>query len=400
MIYKLFTLTRLAKDKVNALRKLTQSLLVFQYSVLMSLVLLLPTACLNVAQDRSELEEKVGHAKLYPITVSVKDGLASVRKLNVQGENLHIELWAQAPSLEVKLNYEPEVKSSARIKLKLYNSMADSQILLLHESVQQNLPVEYTSPTVLSSELELESGSYQLLLIPPQPKLDQSWKFGLFADVQERLNGVADLLVPLGQEDLKFALISGDLTRRGAREELEAFQRQQLQHLPFPCYATLGNHELGTEGVPFYHYFGRGSFSFEYGGARFTLIDGASASIAPRTQKRLDQWLDQGIDQLHILATHIPLLDPDGTRGGAHASRLEAAALISKFQSHHLDLLLYGHVHTYRYFYQAGIPTIISGGGGSIPMRLDGIGRHYVVFEVNLNRNSLSHLVQRIYPEE
>ncbi|MAD60536.1 MAG: metallophosphoesterase [Myxococcales bacterium] len=371
-----------------------------KYCGLISLSILLHVSCLNVAQDRSALEERIGHAQLTPITVSIKDGLASIRKLNFKGESLNLELWAQAPRLEINIEYASEEQSAVSLELHLYNIMSDSQVLLLQDSAEQVVSVEYTSPTLLSGTLSLQPGRHQIHIIPPQPDSNQSWKFGLFADVQERLNGVADLFVPLGQENLKFALISGDLTRRGAREELEEFQRQQLQHLPFPCYATLGNHELGTEGVPFYHYFGRGSFSFEYGGARFTLIDGASASIAPRTQKSLNLWLDEGIDQLHILATHIPLLDPDGTRGGSHASRLEAAALISEFQAHNLDLLLYGHVHTYRYFYQAGIPTIISGGGGSIPMRLDGIGRHYVVFEVNSNRNSLSHLVQRIYPEE
>ena len=100
--------------------------------------------------------------------------------------------------------------------------------------------------------------------------------------------------------------------------------------------------------------------------------------------------------------THIPLLDPDGTRGGAFASRLEAAEVLSSLKDHRVDLLLYGHVHTYRYFHQAGIPTVISGGGGSIPMRLDGIGRHYVVFELDDPQGEarISHRIVRVYPEE
>ena len=387
------------RSKQYAQQIMRKQMSILRYIFLPSLAILL-SACLDVAQDRSDLEEKVGYAQIDSFSFSVKEGLASIRTLKFEGESLHVELWAQAPNLDITVSYEPEKQDTVPVKLKLYNIMTGSQILLLHNSVKRNLSGEYIGSTVFESTLTLESGLSQIQVVSPQPEVNKSWKFGLFADVQERLNGVADLFIPLGKEDIKFALISGDLTERGSQQELQEFQAQQLQHLPFPCYATLGNHELGTPSIPFYHYFGRGSFSFEYGQVRFTLIDGASASIAPRTQKHLDQWLDLGINQLHILATHIPLLDPDGTRGGAHASRLEAATLISKLQAHNLDLLLYGHVHTYRYFYQAGIPTIISGGGGSIPMRLDGIGRHYVVFEVNPTRNSLSHLVKRIYPEE
>ena len=31
----------------------------------------------------------------------------------------------------------------------------------------------------------------------------------------------------------------------------------------------------------------------------------------------------------------------------------------------------------------AGVPAYISGGGGAIPERMDGIGRHYLVVEVD-----------------
>ncbi len=401
----------------NTKAKCTQAnhrLLFIKLWSLLPLIFAWPSACLNVAQDRTELEEQVGHAQLDHILVDIKDGLASVREFSVQThstkKDLFLELWAQAPSLEINLDIKAQEHTEAKtddvvsIELKLYNVMSNSQVFLTQTSSQTlsqtEINVEYIAPTIMSTQLTLKTGTYHIHVVPPQPPGDQSWKFAVFADVQERLNGVADLFIPLGQEELKFALISGDLTEQGRIEELKQFQKQQLTYLPFPCYATLGNHELGTDGVPFYHYFGRGSFSFEYGEARFTLIDGASASIAPRTQARLNTWLDQGAEQLHVLATHIPLLDPDGTRGGAHASRLEAAKLLNDLQAHHLDLLLYGHVHTYRYFYQAGIPTIISGGGGSIPMRLDGIGRHYVVFEINQARDGFSHQVQRIYPEE
>jgi 3',5'-cyclic-AMP phosphodiesterase len=80
---------------------------------------------------------------------------------------------------------------------------------------------------------------------------------------------------------------------------------------------------------------------------------------------------------------HIPPLDPTGTRNGGFASKNEAAALLTEFSRAGVDLTLYGHIHTYVGFENAGIPAHISGGGGAIPNRGDGIGRHYMVIEVD-----------------
>lgn len=43
-----------------------------------------------------------------------------------------------------------------------------------------------------------------------------------------------------------------------------------------------------------------------------------------------------------------------------------------------VDLTVYGHVHSFYAFENAGI----TGGGGSIPERLDGIGRHDLAIDV------------------
>ena len=43
-----------------------------------------------------------------------------------------------------------------------------------------------------------------------------------------------------------------------------------------------------------------------------------------------------------------------------------------------VDALFLGHIHSYYAFSVAGIPTYISGGGGAIQERFDGIERHYL----------------------
>ena len=86
---------------------------------------------------------------------------------------------------------------------------------------------------------------------------------------------------------------------------------------------------------------------------------------------------------VHILGTHMPLMDPTGLRGAGFSSRNEAASLLGKLAREGIDLTLYGHVHSYYSYSNAGIPAYISGGGGAIPERWDGIGRHYLAVDVD-----------------
>jgi Icc-related predicted phosphoesterase len=75
-----------------------------------------------------------------------------------------------------------------------------------------------------------------------------------------------------------------------------------------------------------------------------------------------------------------------GVRNGAFASRSEAAALLARFAQARVDLTLYGHIHSYYSFDNAGIPAFISGGGGALPERFDTVGRHFLVIEVDAAR--------------
>ena len=56
--------------------------------------------------------------------------------------------------------------------------------------------------------------------------------------------------------------------------------------------------------------------------------------------------------------------------------------LLSQLADGNVDLTLYGHIHTYEAFENAGIPAFISGGGGADPMKGDGIDRHFLVVDV------------------
>jgi Icc-related predicted phosphoesterase len=99
---------------------------------------------------------------------------------------------------------------------------------------------------------------------------------------------------------------------------------------------------------------------------------------------------------VHVVAMHIPPFDPVGTRNAAFASRAEAAALVSKLAEAGVDLTLYGHIHSYYSFRNAGIPAFISGGGGANPEHADHIGRHFMVFDIDAKRGLVSSRVVRV----
>jgi 3',5'-cyclic AMP phosphodiesterase CpdA len=181
---------------------------------------------------------------------------------------------------------------------------------------------------------------------------------------------------------IRFVVMAGDLTELGSAAELDRFERE-LAQLPIPIYATLGNHDLGTRDDLFQDFFGRGSFRFAYRGVQFTFVDSASATLSPIVSDWLDAWLIEGRDLFHVVLMHIPPLDPAGVRNGSFASRNEAHALLGSLARGGVDLTLYGHLHTYIAFANAGIPAYISGGGGAIPERFDGIGRHFLTIDVD-----------------
>jgi 3',5'-cyclic-AMP phosphodiesterase len=335
-------------------------------------------ACIDVADDRARRDQRVGQAQAAGLSVSVDEGLAAVRRLAAN----EVTLWAQAPGLGLSL---ARSEGAGPLTITVQNLVTDAALSHIDGPVVPALPPDPTDPpTVKRWRLDVAAGgSSRLILIPPDHNSRDTLRFAVFADVQERIDDVQDIYGRMNQDPrIRFALMSGDLTDMGTVRQLTRFQNE-LRTLAFPVYATLGNHELGAEGPPFHDFHGRGNFSFSFRGARFTLLDSASATLAPLVYDWLEDWLAQASQSFHLVAMHVPPLDPVGTRNGAFASRLEAHRLLGRLAAGGVDVTFYGHVHSYYAFANAGIPAYITGGGGGIPERLDGIGRHFLTVDVD-----------------
>jgi len=350
--------------------------------------------CLRPSEQRARQDAEIGQAESEALRAEVEGGHGVVRQL----EPGDVSLWESAPRLRLQLTYrEPP---PAELWLEIANCMPGAQLATVPD-----VPVlasERDASGVCRFQLAPppELRDLALTVAPPDSERPGRFRFAVLSDVQEAINRVQDIYTRLNQvvaepEGLDFLLGAGDLTERGTSEQLERFQ-SELTRLQIPYYTTLGNHELGQNPTLFHDYFGRGNQSFEYRGVRFSLIDSASATVDPIVFGWLDEWLAAGRDQLHVVAMHIPPLDPFGVRNGAFASRSEAAKLLARLAGGGVDLTLYGHIHSYYRFDNAGMPAYISGGGGAIPERFDQIGRHFLVVDADAQAQRLDVRLVRV----
>lgn len=339
---------------------------------------LVAPACMQPGDERAQADLEVGKADVGDARFRVVGGLAAVRRA-APGE---LVLWASAPAIDIDV----ETGSGGEWSLVGQNLVADAELTSIDPGVSITR-AEQPLPTRQRWRVMLPSGqSVRLRLAPPDADDRTPWRFALMSDVQRAIDRVQDIFGRMNEQPgLRFMLGAGDLTSQGTVEQLERYQKE-LESLHIPYYTTLGNHELGTTPPPWHDYFGRASFHFAYRGVRFSMIDSGSATIDPLVYDWLDDWLAAGRDGVHVVAMHIPPVDPIGVRNGSFASRNEAAKLLTRLSDGGVDLTLYGHIHSYYQFDNAGIPAYISGGGGAIPERFDKIGRHYLVVTVDPDR--------------
>jgi hypothetical protein len=338
------------------------------------------SACTDVAEGRARRDARIGQASAPGIVVHVHEGLATVTDFDPV-----VHLWLQAPDV----GFDVDLAAGAGpIEVLASNALSDAELVVLAASVAVTIePIISAAGSPVTDRRWLVTPSavparLSLRIAPPDADTDVPWRFGVFADVQSAIDRVQDIYQRMAADpSLRFVVMSGDLTETGSDAELRRF-KDNMAGLPIPIYATLGNHELGTRDDLFHDHFGRGNFSFVFRGVQFTLLDTASATVAPVVYDWLEDWLLAGLDRAHFVFAHIPPLDPAGTRNGAFASRLEANKLLSLLASGKVDCTFYGHIHSYYAYSNAGMPAYISGGGGAIPQRLDGIGRHYLTVDI------------------
>ena len=343
-------------------------------------LLLAGPACVRPADERALEDLEVGAAEASGVAVAVADGAAQIRRIEADA----VDLWAQAPVLA--LTVQAGAGAAERITLTVENCMPGA---VLEARDPAGDPVEVTAlggprPTVCGFELAPPPGQpLSLALAPPDAAQLERFRFAAMGDIQTGLPEVDDVFRRINREpDLRFVVSTGDLVEDGRPEEYALLLRR-LELLDIPYFSTIGNHELRGETGQWRELFGRRNVHFQFKGVAFSLVDSGNASLDPIVHDWLDGWLDDAAEGVHIFGTHYPPIDPVGARAGSFRSRKEAAKLLTRLAAGSVDLTLYGHIHSYYAYSNAGIPAYISGGGGALAEKLDGIGRHFLAVEVD-----------------
>ena len=343
-----------------------------------ALGLVLLTGCLSPGDDRVLADMSVGLADVEGLNVRVENGLAAIRNAG-QGE---LTLWAQAPAFSI----EVASSRSQTLRLEILNCMPDA-VGLLNDQPQVRLESETSTRCLF--DLSVPSGSSTLHIAPSDWDEPTEFIFADMGDIQKALSDVDDVFQAISDTpELRFVMSTGDITESAQNSEYELFE-EKLSALNIPYFSTIGNHELTNDFSRWTRRFGLFSIHFEFTGVRFSFVDSGNASISPLLQDRLDGWLDASKDDVHIFGTHYPLIDPVGSRGGDFRSRLEGHNILAKLVKGNIDLALYGHIHSYYNYDNAGVPSVISGGGGALPEKFDGVGRHFLKVTVSAEEGSV-----------
>lgn len=335
--------------------------------------------CLRQAEDRAVADLSMGAGEAGDVAFVVGDGLAAIRAIDTG----RLDLWAQTPDL--RLTAEVGSAATPAWTLTVDNAMPDAELTATAGGVivpAQALPAE--RPTLKRWQLELPlSSRVELRVAPPDADAIEPYRFAVMGDIQTALPSVHEVFARINEvPGVRFVASTGDIVEEGERWEYD-LMIARLQVLEVPYFSTIGNHEVFGDTELWREHFGRFNVNFAFKGAHLSMVDSGSASLDPIVYDWLEEWMAEAGDAPHLFFTHFPPLDPIGVRAGSFRSRKEASKLLSRLAAGGIDATLYGHIHSLYEFENAGIPARISGGGGAWPEKLDGIGRHFLVIEVD-----------------
>lgn len=355
--------------------------------------LLAVTGCIRPADERSTMDTRVGIASAGGVDFAVEAGQAQV----LTAEPGRLVVWAQAPVLRVVADVGGGGDTDWEIVVN--NCMPDAAITATGDG-SDPLPASRTDadrPTVCRFDVDLAGAARaEIAIAPPDADIVERYQFVVMGDVQTGIVRVEDIWEMINADpELRFVVMTGDEVENGEPDDYEEWL-DKLELLDLPLYATIGNHELNGDAELWHDLFGLFNVHFEFKGVSFSFLDSGNASLDPIVYDRLDGWLDDAADRIHLFGTHYPAFDPVGTRNASFRSRREANKLLARLAAGGVDVTFYGHIHSYYTLENAGIPAFISGGGGGIPERFDGIGRHYLKVDADPERRTVEVAVIRV----
>ncbi|MGI5862388.1 MAG: metallophosphoesterase [Myxococcales bacterium] len=333
--------------------------------------------CIDPAAERTRRDfEESGRADLGDVEARIDPGIV----LPWEGEPAKpraVRFRANAPT--VRLTLRSRAGEARAVSVRIDNLPPEAQLPLAATEVRR----EGKSARFV---LRLAAGeSLDEQISPPDSALPQRFRFAWVGDVQGGVGRFGLVREAInGDPAIDFVLFSGDVTASGTDEEMAEFS-DAADRLERPWYALIGNHDTGiAREDAFPKRIGRLNFGFDHKGARFLLLDTASATLDQRAWDFASSSLSGEEPRLRLVGMHVPPIDFQGLRDAGFASRAEGAKLVQMLAERGVDLLLAGHLHTLRYASFGGVRAIVSGNGGvGAEDKLDDVGLHYLAVDAD-----------------
>lgn len=207
------------------------------------------------------------------------------------------------------------------------------------------------------------------------PVGDAQFQFVVYGDTRTRhevhrtvIQGI------LKHADPDFILHTGDLVENGDDTSLwpTFFEIEGPLLRKAAFFPALGNHERNSGN--YYGYMeAKAYYSFNWGGAHFTVIDSDLENTAPTLEERdafweqQTRWLENDLAaaqraSLRFLFAHHP---PMTAVKGRERDNPQMTALEPLFEKYHLSAGFFGHDHNYQHYMRNGVHYFITGGGGA-----------------------------------
>jgi hypothetical protein len=234
----------------------------------------------------------------------------------------------------------------------------------------------------------------QIQTLGKSPKnADGSYRYIVVGDTRSNWDLWSNMVKHIDGLDPKpaFVINSGDIVPRGYATELSEYYIPPLLNTEIPFFVAIGNHETGDDNMAdaFRYLFGENSLNyyFDYGKARYILIDNASDASSPeKTLEWLDKMLSETPDGYQkYVAAHKP---PTTIQKWAyHAWDQDWSKVFTDLMTNHEVAEVYlGHIHAYSTATYDGVNYSLSGGGGAgLHDRYGPMGNvhHYVICDVS-----------------
>ncbi len=206
------------------------------------------------------------------------------------------------------------------------------------------------------------------------------------------------ILKDIAHQPYTFLLNLADTSEHGLSEEFLNIRELEAT-LPYPVYHTVGSHDIKTDTTrqSFVKAFGHQPwYSIDQGRMHLIILDNADRKVGfPLAEL---EWLEQDLrahnTTVNLIAYHRPfdlplanLLGDDETK----ASTISNERLKTILAGQNVQYIFTSHLHTYLPYSVAGIPAVVTGGGGDpAQIVLGGAKNNYFHYlEVTIKGNTV-----------